>query len=52
MYFPHYIMKLNGYTLWQKGHYMYEICHNNKRIRTIMDSCEVAVSILNNEYGE
>lgn len=50
-YFPHFIMRSNGYVLWQMGHYMYQI--EGKGIkRTIMDSCENAVSILNTEYGE
>lgn len=50
MYFPHFIMKLNGYILWQKGHYMYQI--EGKGInRLIMDSHENAVSILTTEYG-
>ena len=50
MYFPHFIMRVNGYTLWQKGHYQYEIERKGIK-RLIMDSCENAVSILNDEYG-
>jgi len=48
--FPHFIMRVNGYTLFQMGHYHYEI--NGKGIKkVIMDSHENAVSILNSEFG-
>jgi len=44
-------MKHNGYNLFQKGHFQYEICIGTKCIKTVMGSCEEAVSILMNEFG-
>lgn len=43
--FVQFITRFNGYILWQKGHYLYEI--EGKGIkRQIADSYENAVSIL------
>ena len=52
IYFPHFVMSYNGYKLFQMGHYQYEIYHNGKTIKLIMDSCENAINILKSEFGE
>lgn len=46
----HFITRFNGYILWQKGHYLYEI--EGKGIkRQIADSYENALSILH-QYSQ
>ena len=48
--FPHYITSKNGITLWQIGHYCYEI--SGKGVKEIInDNCEVAVERFNASYG-
>lgn len=51
-YFPHFVMRRYQYVLWQMGHYHYQITCHGEPIKTIMDSCENAVEILNTVYGE
>ena len=54
-YFPHFVMSQKGLTLWQMGHYQYEITRNSERfqlVETIMDSCEVAVKVLQELAGQ
>lgn len=46
----HYIMSFNGYTLWQKGQYHYEIDNRKGYSRVLMVSCEEASDILMSEY--